>query len=254
VPEVETEMVQYDRAESLVNPGLQIAMPRAPRIYAPRMTVHVVTRCNNREFYFHTAEDFGILLDHLRGMSVEYAVPIFAYTLMSNHIHLLLQSPEAGVLGGPLRWFMTQTAKAFHRLRGRRGHFWERRYRASLVEDDLYALAALRYMDRNPVRAGLVEDPTRYEWSSCATYAKGTAKALVTFHPSYLALSRYARVRQKHYRAFLAPSADPKFDAKDPRWTMQRAVGSLEFLRRHLSSRGRRKSIPLPEGIRKLRS
>jgi hypothetical protein len=56
-------------------------------------------------------------------------------------------------------------------LRNRCGHFWERRFRAYLVEDDLYALAALRYMDRNPVRAGIVEDPGTYAWSSCASYA-----------------------------------------------------------------------------------
>jgi hypothetical protein len=83
-------------------------------------------------------EDFEILLEHLGEMSSAYGVRLFAYTLMSSHIHLLLQSPDADVLGRPMRWFMTQTAKTFHRLRNRCGHFWERRYRACLVEDDLY--------------------------------------------------------------------------------------------------------------------
>ena len=128
-------------------------------------------------------------------------------------------------LGWPLRWFMTETAKAFHKARGRRGHFWERRYQAVIVEDDLYALAALRYLDRNPVRAGLVDDPTAYPWSSCATYAVGTPNALVTLHPSYLGLSPYPAVRQRHYRTLLAPSTDPQADAQDPGWTTQRAVG-----------------------------
>ena len=73
-----------------------------------------------------------------------------------------MEAPELDVLGRPLRWLMTETAKAFHRMRGRGGHFWERRYRACLVEEDLYALAALRYIDLNPVRAGLVEDPTSH--------------------------------------------------------------------------------------------
>ncbi len=246
-------MVRYTQTEFL-KPPLEIRMPRAPRLYAPGGTIHVVARCNNREFYLRSSEDFEILLDHLRGMSRDYEVPIFAYTLMSNHIHLLLQYPQTDALGRPLRWFMTQSAKAFHRLRGRRGHFWERRYRACLVEDDLYALAALRYMDRNPVRAGLVEDPTRYPWSSCVVYAEGKTNRLITYHPSYLALSRYAKVCQRHYRALLPPSRDPKFDFDDPRWTMQQAVGSPEFLRRHLSGRRRRETIPLPEEILKLRS
>ena len=148
-------------------------MPRSPRIYAPGGTMHVVARCNNREFYFTTAEDFEILLDHLRQMVCDYEIKVFAYTLMSNHIHLLLQAPELDLLGRPLRWFMTETAKTFHRLRTRSGHFWERRYRACLIEEDVYVLAALRYLDRNPVRAGLMEDPTAYPWSSCAIYAAG---------------------------------------------------------------------------------
>ncbi len=83
-------MVQYTGTDNLLRNFLQIAMPRAPRIYAPGITVHVVARCNNREFYFRTNEDFKILLDHLYEMSRDYKVSIFAYTLMSNHIHLLL--------------------------------------------------------------------------------------------------------------------------------------------------------------------
>jgi putative transposase len=166
-----------------------------PRLYAPDGTMHVVARCNNREFYFTATEEFEILLDHLGEMSSAYGVGLFAYTLMSSHIHLLMQAPAADVLGRPLRWFMTQTAKVFHRIRNRSGHFWERRFRACLVEDDLYALAALRYMDRNPVRAGIVEDPAAYAWSSCARYALGAANGLIQLHPSYLGLSTYAKAK-----------------------------------------------------------
>ena len=78
---------------------------------------------------------------------------------MAKHVHLVLRPPKLDALGRPLRGFMTETAKAFRRLWGRRGHFWERRYRACLVEDDAYALAALGYLDRNPVRAGPCDDP-----------------------------------------------------------------------------------------------
>jgi putative transposase len=227
-------------------------MPRPPRLYAPEGTIHVVARCNNREFYFTTTEDFEILLEYLEEMSSFHGIKIFAYTLMSSHIHLLLQAPAADALGRPLGWFMTQTAKTFHRLRSRSGHFWERRYRACLVEDDLYALAALRYMDRNPVRAGIVEDPLTYAWSSCASYAKGTPNRLIQFHPSYLGLSPYAKVRQRNYRAILGPSPDPQLDGRDSRWTSQRAVGRPEFLRRHNPSSRGRGIIPVPEQIQKV--
>ena len=126
----------YPQGEDLLRPVLRVAMPRAQRLSAPGGTVHVATRCNNREFYFATAEDFERLLAHLREMVRAYGVTLYAHTLMGNHVHLLLQAPKAHALRRPLRWFMTETAKAFHRVRKRRGHFWERRYRACLVEDD----------------------------------------------------------------------------------------------------------------------
>lgn len=134
---------------------------------------------------------------------------------------------------------MTETATAVQRARGRRGDFWERRYRACLVDDDLYALATLRYLDRDPVRVGLVTDPTTSPWSSCAAYALGIANPLVTFHPSDLALSPSATIRQRQDRALLAPSADPTTDARDPRWSALRAIGSAPFVARPAETRSR---------------
>jgi putative transposase len=107
-------------------------------------------------------------------------------------------------------------------------------------------------MDRNPVRAGIVEDPAAYAWSSCASYALGAGDSLIQFHPSYLGLSPYPKVRQKYYRAILAPSSDPHLDDRDSRWTSQRAIGSAGFLRRHHPSGLRRGIIPLPEQIQRV--
>ena len=211
----------------------RVAMPRAPRLQAPGGTVHVVGRCNNREFCFTTADDFHLLLARLAEMGRLYGVTLYAYTLMANHIHLLLQAPAAELLARPLRWCFRETARDWQRAHGNRGHFWERRYWSCLVEDDTYALAALRYLDRNPVRAGIVKDPAAYPWSSCAAYTAGTPNPLVQFHPSYLGLSRYSAVRRRHYRTVLMSSDNPEADQRDPRWTTNRAVGSPAFLTRH---------------------
>jgi putative transposase len=242
----------YPPAQDLLPPGLRVAMPRAMRVEAPGSTMHVVARCNNREFYFTTSADFEALLAHLKEMCRTYEITLYAYMLMANHMHLLLQAPARDALGRPLRWLLTETAKAFHKARSRRGHFWERRYRAVVVEDDLYALAALRYLDRNPVRAGLVADPATYPWSSCAAYALGAPNDLVTLHPSYLALSPYAKIRQRKYRTILAPNSDPSADARDPRWSTQRAVGSAAFVARYTPRRGRRRIVPAPPQIQEL--
>jgi putative transposase len=245
-------MKAYPLADELVRPVLRVCMPRAPRLVAPRGTIHVVARCNNREFYVTADEDFSVVLDHLRAMVRTYDVVLYAYTLMANHVHLLLRAPTTDALGRPLRWFLTQTAKAFHKARGRRGHFWERRYHACLVEDDLYALAALRYLDWNPVRVGLVATPTTYPWSSCTAYALGAPNPIITYHPSYLALSPYPAVRQRHYRTLLAPSDTPEADARDPRWSSQAVVGTPAFLSQHLAPRRRRRLVKLPPQIRAL--
>ena len=108
-------------------------------------------------------------------------------------------------------------------------------------------MTVLRSLDRNPVRAGLVLDPATYPWSSCAAYALGTPNPLLTFHPSYLGLSRDPQSRRRAYAVLLAPNADPKADGRDARWTTKRAVGSLGFLARHGARRGRAaKTATLP--------
>ncbi len=104
-------MKPYPLIDDLVGPVLRVMMPRAPRVIAPGGTMHVVTRCNNREFYFTAAADFELLVSHLRELVRTYEVTVYAYTLMSNHVHLLLQAPTHEALGRPLRWFMTETAR-----------------------------------------------------------------------------------------------------------------------------------------------
>ncbi len=82
-------------------------------------------------------------------------------------------------------------------------------------------------------------------WSSCAAYALGSPNPLITFHPSYLPLRRYPKVRRRQYGALLAPSPDPTADARDPRWTTQRAVGSAAFVARYTPPRSRRRLVPV---------
>ena len=90
------------------------------------------------------------------------------------------------------------------------------------------------------MRAGLVDDPTTYPWASCTAYALRTPSRLITFHPIYLALSRYPKMHQRYYQTLLLSSPDPRLDAREPGWTSQRTVGSIAFLARHLPRSMRR--------------
>lgn len=92
-----------------------------------------------------------------------------------------------------------------------------------------------------------MEDPATYPWSSCAAYALGTPNRVISLHPGYLALSPYPKVRQRHYRTQLAPSTDPRAEARDPRWTTQRAIGSPAFVARYVRRWGRRRIGSMPE-------
>ena len=94
----------YPVAADILGPLRRVHLPRAPRMSAPGGTVHGVARCNNRELYFTTPEDFELLLTHLRELRRTYEVTLFAYALMANHVHLLLQAPTRGAprpLGAP---------------------------------------------------------------------------------------------------------------------------------------------------------
>ncbi len=95
----------------------------------------------------------------------------------------------------------------------------------------------IRYMDRNPVRAGLVDDPTEYPWSSCAAYARGAENPLVRYHPPYLALSPQPRVCFRKYLELVTTVTDPAAERRDPRWTESRAVGGPAFTARFEPSR-----------------
>jgi putative transposase len=112
-------MILYGEKDGSGQPVLQIAMPRSPRIYAPRGTMHVVARCNDRKFYFGTQEDFQILLDHLGEMSSSYAVKLFGYTLMSNHL-LVADDGERDVIPNSMQLVAGGTGQNLIRERSER--------------------------------------------------------------------------------------------------------------------------------------
>ncbi len=161
-------MKPYPLVDDLLRPLLRVAMPRAGRLYALRRDCSHGRPGYQPGVLFRGPGGFRGAPGPPAGDEPDFCSLAVSYTLLADHLHLLLQAPQRDALGRPLRWFLTETATAFHQLRG---HIWERRYRAYLADNALYALAARRYLGRNPVRAGLVDDPATYLWSSCACQA-----------------------------------------------------------------------------------
>ncbi len=146
-------------------------MPRRLRPIAAGAVYHVMARGNNAEDVFRDALDRKLYLDLLAGAGKLLSVRILAYTLMSNHIHLVVQTTKPNIPEFIHR-IHGRYAIRFNRRHGRKGHLYCERYRSSLVQRDSYLLELTRYIHLNPVRAGLVQQPDEYPWSSYLQYVR----------------------------------------------------------------------------------
>ena len=166
-------------------------MARKPRIDIPHVLYHIITRGNNRQELFTTDADRYRYLEFLADTQGKFDFRIYAYVLMPNHVHLLCEL-TSGRLAKCMQVIQQRYAQYVNRRYRRVGHLYQGRYRAILCERDRYLLALVRYLHLNPVRAGLVDDPAAYPWSSHASYLGGphppvrltTAPVLGNFGPS----------------------------------------------------------------------
>lgn len=174
-------------------------MPRPARLDLPGVTQHVIQRGNNRTACFTGDADRRFYLRCLSDSVVRRGCEVHAYALMDNHVHLLVTPSVAGAIGAMMQDVGRRYVRVFNTLHGRTGTLWEARYRSSLIDSENYLLTCQRYIELNPVRAGLVPDPAAYPWSSHSHYAAGRANGLITEHPVYLRLASTAPERRAAY-------------------------------------------------------
>ncbi len=144
-------------------------MPRLPRTVFDGLPHHVTQRGNRREAVFFTDEDRAAYLSWLKEYSDKYRVEVLAYCLMTNHIHLVVVPSTADGLQRMLKPLHMRYAQHINRERGWKGHLWQGRYFSSPL-DEAYLWAAVRYVERNPVRAGMEQRAEDYRWSSAAAH------------------------------------------------------------------------------------
>lgn len=164
-------------------------MPRTRRQFAPGHSHHVFQRGNNRLPTFQGDEDRGFFLACLCEASRRFACDIGGYVLMANHYHLLVTPWEEGAISRMVQCAGRRYVGNVNKIHDRSGTLWEGRFKSSLIDSSRYALACLRYIDLNPVRAGIAGDAVDYRWSSYRHHAGLLADPLVTDHPVYLALA-----------------------------------------------------------------
>lgn len=178
-------------------------MPRLPRLILPGQAQHVILRGNNRQAIFYSDLDRERMLATLAEVATQHRVGIHAYVLMDNHLHLLATPQTDDGLSRMMQALGRRYVAWFNVRHQRSGTLWEGRFRAGLVEGESHLLACMRYIELNPVRAGLCTAPEQWPWSSAAHHVGLRRDALVVEHESYWSLGNTPFEREHAYRDFL---------------------------------------------------
>jgi putative transposase len=174
-------------------------MPRQARLILPGVAVHLMQRGNNRNACFREGSDYLVYLMHLRELAQKLACQVHAYCLMTNHVHLLVTPPTSEACTDLMRNLGQRYVQYFNRHHDRTGTLWEGRFRSCITESARYVLACYRYIEMNPVRAGMVAAACQHPWSSHAGNSGLKTDKLLTPHPEFWALGSTIEGRQKAY-------------------------------------------------------
>ena len=220
-------------------PARRVLLAEAPT------TIHFIWRCHNRDFLLHSDEVKQLYLQLLLQHKERYGIEIWGYAIMSNHFHAVLRLPARTSWQNFTRTVNSKLAVSINRTRNRRGQVVMDRPRTIVLERDEDVLAALRYIDLNPVRAGLVRRARDYRWSSYRHHALGRPDAVVDECPAFRALGDDHRRRRAAYVALFGticssldlrrrPDLVDAYFVGSPAWLLTRQVA----LRASVRARG----------------
>jgi len=199
-----SDTIKYAILEPFKPIAEPFVMARLPRIVVPGQPQHIIQRGNNRQAVFAFDADHQFFRDALVEAADTHGLKIHAYVWMTNHIHLLATPEHEASISKVFQSVGLRYAQYFNYTYKRSGTLWEGRYRATLVDTETYLLTLMRYVELNPVRAGMVAHPREYAWSSYAANAlneTGPNSDFVKPHELYRRLARNAEGRSAAYRA-----------------------------------------------------
>ena len=179
-------------------------MPRKARELVDGGIYHVYNRGNNKMILFQEASDYGHFLDHLREGKRKFGPELYHYCLMSNHFHLLLQVKQARDLANFMHTVQLRYAIYYAKKYEFVGHIFQERYRSPRISQESYYLQCGRYIERNPVTAGIIARAEDYAYSSAPHYVFGLPDDLVTPNLYYQEMGITPAARQAGYRLFLS--------------------------------------------------
>jgi putative transposase len=178
-------------------------MARLPRLTVPGYPHHVIQRGNNRQAIFAVTADYEFLLALLTEHARAAGVALHAYVLMTNHLHLLATPETVEGIPQMMQAVGRRYVRYFNQRQGRTGTLWEGRYKSTLIQAERHLLACMAYIDLNPVRAGMAEDPAAYAWSSHTHYIGRRQDKLISPHPLYWELGNTPFAREAAYASLV---------------------------------------------------
>jgi putative transposase len=216
-------------------------MPRRARITLADVPLHLIQRGNNRQACFFSDADYLFYLDCLKEAAAASGCAIHAYVLMTNHVHLLLTPRSAQGAGQMMKRLGQRYVQYVNRTYQRSGTLWEGRFRSCITQEESYVLGCYRYIELNPVRAGMVDRPARYRWSSYRANAHGEPDSRLVPHRLYLALESREETAQAAYRELFRQALETRF-VDDVRWATNGnfVLGDADFQARVADALGRR--------------
>lgn len=224
-------------------------MARLARLYVPGMPQLVTQRGNNRAVLFTDDTDYQQFLGWLRESLKECAVLLHAYVLMPDHVHLLASAPDADGVPRLMQRLGRKYVRWFNDRHRRTGTLWEGRYRSTVVEPERWLLPAYRYIEMNPVRAGLVPDPAFWAWSSARAHLGHQSDPHLSDHAGYWSLGNTPFERQAAYRALVEGGISTS-ELEAIRYAAHRGWMLGELPQRLGAPEASRRTAPLPKGRR----
>ena len=205
-------------------------MPRHPRLEIPGVPLHVTQRGVNRCAIFLCDADRRVFLDYLQRACSKRNVRTHAYVLMDNHIHALVSADAAGSVSSAISVLLHRYVRYFNFRYARIGTLFQGRFKSCLVDTENYLMQVIRYIELNPVRAAIVDDPKDYPWSSARAHLGLRHDPILSTHPAFRALGSTDAERIAAYRGWIAEPVDADEQARIRRYIAQeRALGSGRF-------------------------
>jgi len=223
-------------------------MTRPLRVEYPDAFYHVINRGNYQEKIYINDRDKEKFLEYLEIAADRFSINFHGYCLMSNHYHLLVQTPDAN-LSKAMQWINVSYATYFNRKRDRHGHLFQGRFKAILIDADEYLKHLSRYIHLNPVRAKMVSSPAEYQWSSYAAFI-GQQKAPKFLETNWL-LTIFGRNKKQakgNYQDFVEKVDAKAVENPNKQVTEGFLLGDANFVKwvkeTFLSGRNDEKEIP----------